>query len=494
MTAQTADSAHQHPLYRSALQHFQQGEWEAGLDELNKLAESFPLDHELRQLRQEMLLRSRIDQDERADHKATRSRRLATNLVRIGLIVVFIGLVFVSVRTYSNWLQARVAAARQNINVQMQQVELASKFRNAQELILAGRTAEARSLLNEIQAAKTDYPGLKDAQAQVEKLDSLEHDYTEAQRLVGLADYQGALNVLQKIESQDPYYKDVALQITDIRRQFLFGDLLAQADAKYLAKDWEGALTGYETVRALDSQYQAETVEEHLFNSYMNAAQAVLASKADLDGLNKAENYFRRALALRPKDAEIQKKWAEARKTVEDRLVNSYLEMGQAALTNQADSLEALQTAEGYFHEALKLQPDNPDVKVQDDLARIYLKAQVDFVKSQWNDVITGLEQIYKNNPDYAVGTARQTLYEAYIARGDESLASGQYDASLTDFQRATVLVDETPDSQIPLYEVQLKVANLQGVLGDFERAVRIYKSAFDLGGFNDMVKEQDPT
>ncbi|HEX7974647.1 MAG TPA: LysM peptidoglycan-binding domain-containing protein, partial [Anaerolineales bacterium] len=392
------------------------------------------------------------------------------------------------------WIQARVAAARQNFNVQMQQVELATKYRNAQELILSSRTGEARALLNEIQATKPDYPGLQPALAQLEKIDSLEKDYSEAMRLVGQADYQGALAALQKVEAQDPYYKDVALQITDIRRQFLFGDLLAQADAKYNAKDWEGALAGYETVRALDSQYQAETVEERLFNSYMNAAQAVLASKADLDGLNKAENYFRRALALRPKDAEIQKKWAEARKTVEDRLVNSYLEMGQAVLANKADSLDALKTAEGYFYEALKLQPDNPDVKAQDDLARLYLKSQVDFVKGQWNDVITGLEQIYKNNPDYALGTSRQTLYEAYIARGDEFLASGQYDAALTDFQRATVLVDETPDSQIPLFQVQLKVADLQGVLGDFERAVRIYQSAFNLGGFNDLVKEQDPT
>ena len=64
------------PLYAEAQNHFQKGEWDIGLEKLKKLEESYPLDHELRKLRQEMQIRARIDFYEDDDNQRIRRNRV----------------------------------------------------------------------------------------------------------------------------------------------------------------------------------------------------------------------------------------------------------------------------------------------------------------------------------------------------------------------------------------------------------------------------------
>jgi tetratricopeptide (TPR) repeat protein len=147
-----------------------------------------------------------------------------------------------------------------------------------------------------------------------------------------------------------------------------------------------------------------------------------------------------------------------------------------------------LETAEGYFRKALALRPQDPEVKAERELAYLYLKAQRDFNEGLGGEVISGMEIINAEKPDYALGTARQTLYEAYIARGDAWMAKGVYQDAMVDYQRASVLAKQDPEAILRMYEAHLKIAEVEGVQGNFETAVFHYRTAIDLSGLRDRL------
>jgi hypothetical protein len=95
--AQSVESYLAHPLYQAAMQDMQNGEWEAGLQKIDTLIQSFPLEQELRALRQEMQVRSRIDQDEREDNSERLYRRYWKFSIRFGILVAVVAVGFVAI-------------------------------------------------------------------------------------------------------------------------------------------------------------------------------------------------------------------------------------------------------------------------------------------------------------------------------------------------------------------------------------------------------------
>ncbi len=480
MSAETFEGYIHHPVFQSAMKHFQKGEWEDGLAELDRIVAEYPLDHQLRALRQEMKIRAQIDADEVQDAKEAARQRRKTWGIRLLILVVVVGLLLWGFRAYSAWLQRQWSTARQRVEKEVQMMELAVMYRDAQDLLQVGRLTEAKALLDEIAAKDPQYPGLAASLEQTQKLIALEEKYEEAVRQVNLGNLNKALELFEAIEAEEPFYKDVAVRITEIKGQFFLGDILAQAEKAYAEQDWETAATRYETLRALNPLYEADMVEEHLFNSYMNAAVEVLANNQTLEALDQAEEYFRKALALRPQDPVIRLEREQARQSFKDRLFRSYVDAAQLALAEKGDSLEALAAADSYYFKALELYPDNSEVQRLRNLAHLYITAQEDFAKGRWDNVITAMEQVYQEDPDYALGTARQTLFEAYIARGDIAMISGDYESALNDFQRAAVLAEDSENARIRVYQAQIRIAEARGALLDYENAVLIYQSAIE--------------
>ncbi len=481
MSANSAETHLSDPLFQSAMTHLQSGDWDTGLEELDQVVANHPLEADLRGLRQEMQLRAHIDQDEHEDLAREKRQRFTRWALRLVIIVVVIGLGYWAVSSYSSWIQSQLEIASQAVDSEVQDLELAAKFRNAQDLVQAGQPAEAKVLLEEIAAVKPDHPGLEEELAATEKQILLETKYNEAISLINLNNPSAALDVLVAIEAEDPFYRDVTLRISEIKSQSLIGDILTQADRAYEAEEWATAASKYETVRVLDPGYEPDVIDERLFDSYINAAQEVVSEDTEsLEAINIAEEYFRKALALRPQNQEIMFKRELVRETVKSRLFRSYMNAAQLALTDQADSLEALANAEAYFNKALELRPDDPEVVTQQALAESYLRGQDYFSQGRWTDVISELEYVYVEDRDYAGGTARQTLYEAYMARGDSFMVIGEYESGLADFQQAALLAEQDPESKVRLYEAQTHMAEAQGALGNYEAAVQIYRTAID--------------
>lgn len=413
------------PLYESAMNFLQVGDWENGLVQLDKLILQYPLDHKLRTLRQEMHLRARMDEDEHVDQSVERRRRFSRIASRLWAVILILILVVTGYSSAASFIQEKIEDTRQTLEREFQVVEQAAKFRDAQALIRADRPEEALVLLEEVAASGVEIPELENTISQANAASGLAADYYDGLREMERQNWLAAKSKFENILDEDPTFRDVTILLADVERMSFMDEILLTSNQNYEAENWEAALEGYESIRALDQEFQSREIEEKLFSSYVNAAKATLV--------------------------------------------------------DQADSLQALEIAESYFRKALALRPQDPEVKSERELAHLYLKAQNDFNHGLWSEVISGLEVINTENPDYALGTARQTLYEAYVSRGDARMSKGEYESATLDYQRASVLAKQDPEAVLRLFEAHLKIAEVEGAQGNFENAVFHYRTAIEL-------------
>ncbi len=420
------------PLYESAMNFLQQGDWANGLVQLDKLILQYPLDHKLRTLRQEMHLRARMDQDEHEDQSVERRRRFTRFASRLWGVIIVVALILTGYSSVANFVQERIKDTRKILEQEFLVVEQSAKFRDAEAFLRADRPEEALVLLEEIAASGVDFPQLETTLSQAQAASALLADYQEGLRQMERQNWDAARNHFEGIMDENPNFRDVSILLADLERLSFMDEILFTSNLNYDEEDWVAAVEGYESIRALDPEFQSQLIEEKLFASYVNAAKATLV--------------------------------------------------------DQADSLQALETAERYFRKALALRPQDPEVKSERELAYLYLKAQNDFSQGLWSEVISGLEIINAEKPDYALGTARQTLYEAYIARGDAWMAKGEYEAATLDYQRGSTLAKQDPEAVLRLYEAHLKIAEVEGAQGNFETAVFHYRTAIELSDLKDRA------
>ena len=477
------------PLFKEAMGHFWVGKWSEGFSKLGEVEKNFPMQPDLRTLRLEMEVRSRVSEYEIEENRQKRLHNLTKNGLRLLLtILVVIGVVF-AISSYSGWIQGQIAKAQSNLSQSMLQAELKVEFRNAQQLIIAGKSDDALAAYDRIKAKNPDFPGLKEAMDRAQALKDVEVQYTQAMNLLQIGDSAQALDILREISLKMPNYRDVSLQIKSLQTQSDMNSVLQQADQAFAEGRYEDALSNYESLRLMDPSFQTSHVEENLFQSYVQAAQMLLLSPVpSLETLRKIEGYFSNALALRPLDREALAARTQVRLVIEDSMIGEYVNLAQAALASAPDSLEAQQAAEQYLSMALAVRPNDPNVLTQFQLAQAYIQAVDYFASSKWDSVIEQLEYVVSQQAGYANGTALQTLYDAYIARGSESVAAGEYSLALEDFQRSAVLAQQLPDSEPLAFEAQTMIAEAQGLLNHLQEAVLIYQDAINTIGLRERI------
>ncbi len=467
--------------FKKALSDLQSGHWDKGIDELNQIRGDYPDSKDLRNLVGEMETRARIDEYEIEENKTLNRKRYTRIAVMAVLALLAITLVYFGVSTYSEWMQSQYQLARARIESEAAGIQIAVMYRNGQSFLQSGRTAEALVVFQDIAAIDPDYPGLQAYIEQTEKEIELEERYNAAMQLINLNDLEGAMVALEEINALEPFYKDVPLRIEEIRNRFFLADILAQADQAYQESNWVQAASSYETVRAIDQLYLPDEIEQRLYESYINAAQSAMREDTtSFENLQEAESYFNKALALRPRDPATKQERAQLREIFRTTLADTYVSAAKEVLQNQEDSLQAITAAEEYFRKALALQPQDPDILIQQNLSQRFISAQNDFNNKNWSEVISALEYVYSQEPSYANGTSLQTLYEAYVGRGDDFLAFGSYEEALSDYTRAASIAEERDEPSIGLYATQIKIAEVYGKLGDYENAVFAYEDAIE--------------
>ena len=495
MSATETGSYMDSPAFNEAMGHFRIGRWQEGLLKLNEVEKKFPMATDLRSIRQEMEVRARISEYEVEENKGNRRKNLVRFTTRLILsVLILVGVVF-AISTYSNWIQGQWAKTQADITESWQQVQLGVEYRNAQQLLLAGKSDEALAAFQAIQAQKSDYPGITDAIAEAQALKDVETQYAQAMNLLQIGDSAQALDLLQKISAKMPNYRDVSLQIKSLQSQSEMTSILEQAEQAFSEGRYEDAISNYESLRIMDPSFQTATIEENLFQSYIKAAQALLLSPVPtLDTLRKVDEYFSDALSLKPMNREALAARTQVRMIIEDSIINDYVNQAQEALASAPDSLEAQQTAEHYLSLALGVRGDDANVLLQFQLAQAFIQAVDDFSSSKWDAVIQKLEYVIEQQAGYASGTALQILYDAYIARGSDYIAAGEYALGLDDFQRAAVLAQQLSEAEPLSFEAQIMIGEAQGLLNHFQQAVLIYQDAINTIGLRERIMELQNT
>jgi tetratricopeptide (TPR) repeat protein len=270
--------------------------------------------------------------------------------------------------------------------------------------------------------------------------------------------------------------------------------LFLNAEAAFVEGDWENAIFLYESLRVEAPKYKPEQVEERLVNSYINAAAMVLDDETpSSDALIQADRYFREALVIRPLNPAILAARDQAMAVFKEKLFQSYLEKARETLKDSEDSLAALSVANSYYDLALELKPNDPDVLEERQMTSAYLQAQNYFLESDWDAVIERLEFVFERDRNYANGTARQTLYDAYMHRGRKLITNGEYESAIEDYQRASEIADASPESILHVYWSLIKMADVYGILGEYQKADSLYSHAVEWIGLRDILGDDYP-
>jgi tetratricopeptide (TPR) repeat protein len=417
--------------------------------------------------------------------------------LRWGVIFSAVGLVLAGliwgVNSYSEWLQGQWNDVRANLVEEIQTLDMTVKFNDAQNYLSAGRPQEALTLLIEIEEQNPDFPGLFELKTEAAQSQEYEEQYQQAIALQESGDFSAALTIFEKLKDEQSNYKDVSLRIEEIEHTLILTDLFSQAESTYEQEEWIDAIMLYENMLELSPKYEPELIEERLISSYINAANLALQTETQTsETLMLADGYFREALKLRPMDAEILTAQDLALSAFKERLFNSYLEKARATLEENEDSLEALSIANKYYDLALEIHPDDSDVKLERQMTAAYLRAQQNFVDGNYDAVIEDLDFVYENDTDYADGTSRQTLYDTYMKRGGRLIASGEYEAAISDFQRASEIADDTSKAKIHVYWALVEMGDVYGILGEYQKAVSLYNHAVEWIGLRDILGEDN--
>ncbi len=482
------------PVFYEAQNCFQKGEWDMGLEKLDILIERYPSKIELREFRQEMKLRASVDEYEQEDEKSDVVKKIWRWGGSLTVLVVIVALISWGISSYSSWFQDQWSSVQQSIDQEVQSLDLTIKFNDAQNYLSAGRSQDALSLIESIEAQNPDYPGLDQMKADASQAVYLEEQYQESIMLQENGDLEAALAGFQAIQNEHSGYNDIPLRIQEIETSLILNDLFTQADRAFQEEDWENAIMLFESLREVSLKYEPELIEEKLIASYIKAASAVLEGETQSsDALISADHYFRKALGLRPMDAEILAAQDQVLSVFKEKLFQSYLEKAREVLDDNNDSLDALAVANTYYGLALDLFPHDTDVILERQLTNAYLGAQRSFVEGDWDAVVDGLELVYEQDKNFAGGTSRQTLYDAYMRRGRRSITNGEYGAAIEDFQRASEIADESPESVLHVYWSLIEMADVYGILGEYEKADNLYRHAVEWIGLRDILQESNP-
>jgi hypothetical protein len=493
MTTEIKDSYLKDPKFQSVMEYIQKGEWEAGLAGLTEVQQAYPEAQELDDFRQEILLKSHLEEYEIEDKKRSRLKSSLKTALRLGLAAIIIGLVIWGVTSLQSWISTQWTGIQQGLLGDFRTVELAIKFRDAQSYLQGNYPEAAIEILNDIREMNKNYPGLDELTTEAETVQLVKNEYNEAVELLAGGDSLAALAAFEKINEIHPNYLDVSIKIQEIQGDLYLMDLLHQAETSFENEDWETASSEYETLRAIAPGFRPELVEQRLIRSYMNIASSILEEEDESpDALIIADNYFRKALVLQPRDESLLAEQTQVREQFKERLFQHYVQAAKDAVFGQEDSLQALETATTYLNNALLLKPNDPEVLLELNLSNAYLQSQIDFGRGLVNQAIENLEYLYSVDPSYAGGTALQTLYESYMSRGDTRSATGELQSALEDYQKAAEIALQTENPVLKLYLAKVKIAETQGTLNDYVTADDNYKEAAEMVNLLPLLEAED--
>jgi tetratricopeptide (TPR) repeat protein len=375
-----------HPLFQDVETLIGRGNWQAAKTLLAQLLTLYPDDAHLQEIAASAHTRSALLESDRETTSASpRTSILSRSLkfiVPAVIVILLLGLATATLLALRLWILPQATA-------QNQEARLGQLRQDAQAALTSGDYDRAMVAYSEVLKLLPDDREAKDGLEQATQLRSTVSLYTEAIAQMEAHHWENALSLLEQIQAQQSGYRDVDERIIFVQEQQILSTQFTKAETAFKRGDYELAIQEYEALQSRDYGFQRETVQGHLFLSY--------------------------------------------------------LQLGLAEEAAAGSDPTQLQAALDKLEKALALRPDDSQAKGESQLLRLYMASLEEYEAGNWPQVVSGLTPVYEARPDFADGTVAQRLYEANVAWGDEFLAEGQGEQALVKYQEARLI--KVPDA-----------------------------------------------
>ncbi len=432
-------------VYQQSLLHFQNGEWQDALAGFQDVLRLCPDHAEARAFLEETRLKASLDQDK---PKPKRFRLQAVK--RPALILIILSLIValgMGLRwAYGHWVEPGKALQQQELQ-KAQQLEQAYQYLAERDYVAAEEAF--RTFLAKDPTNQEAQEGL----AEVERKAALAESYAQAQQAIARQDWDEALRILGAIIEQDPGYKGVQAQQAHVQEQQQLSILFDEAEEAYHASDWQEAISSYETLTNLDTEYQKQSVTEHLFECYLKLGiSLVQTTKGESEAVHEAQDLYQKALALQPQQPEAMQETA---------LAKSYLE-GQTRLA-QGDVEGAIAALE-WVHEQ---RPDYADGNA------------AALLKTAGGDTEVAQTEIDDSTAPSAAEGSFQQQYDSLMQQGDTAIAAGDYTQAEQYYRQATsIAIHGGYNSARWLFAAYVKAGTASARKDSYEQAVEQARTA----------------
>lgn len=494
-TASTPPPAYmQDPLFGDAMRLFQSAQWTDGLDRLGQLQNRFPDDKELPTLYTEMGIRSKVDQYEREENRRAAMRKVLRGIFLSCAVVLAVTVSWWSITRYATYVQAQVETVRLAAEQSAKELDTFARFRDAQNLMMAGRSSQALAKFREIQQIMPDYPNLDLYIAQAEAMAEVEDEYNRALTLYGEKKYAEALEIFTRINQTIPNYLDVEIRIEELQRLEKMESLLNTANASFDQKLWGNAIEEYTTIHTMDGTYQTTFIDRRLYESHLNLVSEILAQPdATIDRLREADRLYIKALKILPRDEETADLRESLRRTLDQKLYTAYIDQANLKLAAPNPSLLEFSAANALLESALKLRPDDLELTVRTRRATEYVQAVEDYLRSNWSQTIQTMDAILLDDQEYAWGAGIQLVYDSLLERGLSSALNNDPESALSDFQKAERIARMMPNNATALLVARLEEARSLGLVDRTSEAVNLYEDIILTNNLLALANERNP-
>lgn len=281
--------------YLAVLETMQQGRWGQATTLLHTLQARYPSVQTVEELLQEAAFRADIEINWTDKVKGRQGIGLPVRTLKpiVGGFILVV-LLLVGVLYYGR---------TQRVNALFDQTE---QLRQAEAALAVGQYREALDLFQQIITTNPTNAEARSGQSEALRQLQLATDYQNALDLIATHNDEQALALLTTLQSQAPGYRDVAKRLEEVKIKLGTRQRFTDAEFAFANGLWVTAITQYEELRRFSHQYETVTAEEHLAIAYLKAGQQLVAIYPNSTlALTQAQDYLQKAAQLDPGDVAI---------------------------------------------------------------------------------------------------------------------------------------------------------------------------------------------
>lgn len=476
--------------YQELLIHYQNAEWDRCRQLIDSLLERYP--------NQQVLLDFKADIDVQlllkkmsADKSRSKVKRIVVSGLAV-LVLVVIGMLVVGFFT-----QQTVSAYQreaENYQVQLEQAHqenLGLLENQARSALQAGKPEVTLEILGKIETQDPQYSALESLRAEATAQLELVDLYDQATQEMAVKNYPAAMDIFTQIKTTSPLFRDVDYQINWIKNYQHVLQLVADGEEAYQHKNWQATIQHYEEALSLDGAVNSPTVKDQLLYSYLNSIIETLSREDHtIEELERSGTYYRKAIALIPQDRDYIAEREQLQSLSLELLVSKNYQMAKVLLGDPDHTQLTVGKAISFLKYASELKPDNQLFKTELNKAQLYQAALEYIDQGKMQQAIAGLEDLARFDRHYPNGMGPVLLYEAYVAQGLKLHNSGFYRDARVNFEQAELIAWEHPENAMQLFLVQINLGNTIGELENYPDAVSYIE--FALKNITEVIAKVD--